>query len=247
MVPVGDLRKRLPRVLLRLAQRPLRQERGGSRPVDEVEDVDAVVREHLQGQLEERLGLVRSALEHEAEPETGRPGREEALLAELLENLARLAQHGLGGREVSREELDVEALLGRPGGGNRKPELLEHRDAFLPALTRLVEAPREREERALLDARDRLDLSRRRLLENVAAAGERSRGGRRSEPAADQQPVQDLCLVAPAARAPRAGEASVECLVARFPLPEADQPEQKPRAGEPEIVTVTLEDWQSRP
>ena len=134
-----------------------------------------------------------------------------------------------------------------PGCGDRKPELLEHRHAFLPALTRLVEAAREREERALLDAGDRLDLPRRGLLENVAAAGERCRGGRRPVPAADQEPVQDLRLVAPAARAPRAGEASVECLVARFPLPEAGEPEQKPRTGEPEIVTVPLEDGNRLP
>ena len=102
-----------------------------------------------------------------------------------------------------------------PAAEDRKSELLEHRDAVLPALARLVEATREREERALLDAGDRLDLSRRGLLEDVAAARERLPSRGRPVPAADQQPVQDLRLVASAARAPRAVEPSGECLVAR--------------------------------
>ena len=112
----------------------------------------------------------------------------------------------------------------RPGCGHRKSQLLEHGHAFLPALTRLVEATRKREERALLDAGDRLDLSRRGLLE-------RPRGSARAplEPGVgpNQQliryHIQVLRLVAPATRAPGAGDASRERLVGvtRLPQPEA--------------------------
>ena len=167
-------RERLPGVLLRLAQRPLRHEGGSSRHVDEVERVPVVVRHRLQRQLEERLGLVRTALEHEAEPETCRPGREEALLAELPRG------HRTPRAAQPRPQAGLpRGARCRSAPANTRPRQSEVpssssiADAFLPAPARLVEATREREERTLLDAGDRLDLPRRGLLENVAAARQR--------------------------------------------------------------------------
>jgi hypothetical protein len=112
----------------------------------------------------------------------------------------------------------------------------------MPSCHELRASSKRPDRGALFDVGECLDLSRRSRLEGVSAAGERSRGGRGSEPAAYQDPGQDLGLVAPAARAACASEAPGERLVAGPPLPEARQPDQEPRAGKTEIVPTSLED-----
>ena len=190
------------------------------------------------------LCLGGTVLPREAEPQTGRTGREEALLAELIQGLAGLAQHGLGGRQVPGKQLDAEALLGAPGGKNRKSELAEHRYTLLPASARLVEASRECKEWSRLGAGDGFDLLRRGLLEDIVATRERLTCRGRPVPRADQVPDQELRLVATAARVPGANEAPRKRLVgvARPPEPELGHPDDQPRPCQPEVVSMPLED-----